>query len=331
MSDQIAVAEKSEEKALTKITTYLESPIVKARFTQIMGERGASTYIASGLIAIGDSQALQKCTPPSLYLSLLRAATLKMSVDPSIGQAYLVPFGARATLIVGYKGLHDMAIRTGKYRYINAGPIYEGEEVVEDRISGFHKIAGMRASKEVIGWIAAFEMRDGYAKTLYMTVAEIHEHAQKYSKSYKSGPWQTETPKMEKKTVLRLLLRRWGYMDPSDTKILDEIEEEEPKGQEAEFNELSQAIDGRVVEEELPRSKDEAISQLGFGGNPDPIDEKSWDKWMTLIERAKAIGVPSAEPKRDTMTKADLRIAYSDLMGRVQDAEAQAASGEEAQ
>src|SRR4026208_373417 len=103
-----------EEKALTKITNYMEAPIVKARFAQMMGERGASSYISSVLIAVADSNSLQKCTPVSVYTSALRAATLRLSVDPGVGQAYLVPFKGRATLIVGYKGLHDMAVRTNK-------------------------------------------------------------------------------------------------------------------------------------------------------------------------------------------------------------------------
>src|SRR5690349_19310155 len=116
-----------EEKALTKITNYLESSVVKARFAQIMGERGASNYIASVLIAVADSYSLQKCSPASIYTNALRAATLRLSVDPGVGQAYLVPFKGHATLIVGYKGLHDMAVRTNRYRYINVSPIYEGQ------------------------------------------------------------------------------------------------------------------------------------------------------------------------------------------------------------
>lgn len=239
-----------ENTALTKISAFLDAPLVRSRFTQMMGERGASTYISSVLLSVADSEKLQQCAPVSVYTSALRAATLRLSVDPGIGQAYLIPMGGRATLVVGYKGLHDMAVRTNKYRYINVGPVYEGENVIEDRLSGFHKIEGQKKAhtSAVIGWVGAFELFSGYAHTIYMTIEEIHEHAKKYSKSYNSGPWQTETPKMERKTVLRLLLRHWGYMDPSDVQVLDEIDGDEPNIVDAEINQLADRID--IPEEE---------------------------------------------------------------------------------
>ena len=93
----------------------------------------------------------------------------------------------------GYRGLKQMAMDTNKYRYINSGPVYEGETVIEDRISGLHHIEGHKLSNKVEGWIAAFELYSGYAKTFYMTVDEIHEHAKKYNPGgYESikGGWK---------------------------------------------------------------------------------------------------------------------------------------------
>lgn len=261
-----------EDKALTKIQNYLDAPMIKARFAQMMGERGASSYIASGLLAVADSKALQQCQPVSIYTQLLRAATLRLSVDPGIGQAYLVPFGSRATLIVGYKGLYDMAIRTGKYRYINVGPVYQGEIITENRITGFHKLEGGKTGKEVIGWLGAFEMTNGYAKTFYMTVEEIHEHGKKYSKSYDRSDslWKSDPRKMERKTVLRLMLRRWGYIDPSDAQVLEEVDQDQPETVEAEFNSLADGLDKREPEEEAPKmSREQALTELGFPPDKD--------------------------------------------------------------
>jgi recombination protein RecT len=297
----------AEEKGLTKITTYMDAPVVKARFAQIMGERGASNYISSVLIAVADSKQLQECHPASIYTGALRAATLRLSVDPGVGQAYLVPFKGRATLIVGYKGLHDMAVRTNRYRYINVGKIYEGQEVVEDQITGFHSIHGSKQSNEVIGWIGAFEMLPrfgGYAKTLYMTVEEIHAHAKRYSKSYdrSDSPWQTEPDKMEKKTVLRLLLRRWGYIDPADVKELEELENEQPI--EAEFNTIAETA------EQLPpvkNSKEANISILSGNGNPDPIKDETWIRLEDYRTQASLIGVIIPDVDRAGTTDADLR------------------------
>jgi recombination protein RecT len=306
-----------EEKGLTKITNYMDAPVVKARFAQIMGERGASNYISSVLIAVADSKQLQECQPASIYTGALRAATLRLSVDPGVGQAYLVPFKGRATLIVGYKGLHDMAVRTNRYRYINVGPIYEGQEVIEDQITGFHRLAGARSGNKVIGWIGAFEMLPrfgGYSKTLYMTVEEIHTHAKRYSKSYdrSDSPWQTEPAKMERKTVLRLLLRRWGYIDPADVKELEEMENEEPI--EAEFNTLAETAE---VIPEIHNSKEASISILSGNGNPDPIKDETWkrleDMRASLVER----GVFIPDVNRAGTTEADLLKYLEEIAAKI--------------
>jgi len=128
------------------ITKYMHSETVKARFAEVVGERNAGPYIASVMLAVAndDSGKLKQCTPSSVYISALRAASLRLSVDPATGQAYLIPYKDKATLIVGYKGLQDMAVRTGRYRYINVSKMYEGEEVIIDRISGAAKLAGNR-------------------------------------------------------------------------------------------------------------------------------------------------------------------------------------------
>ena len=311
-----------EEKGLTKITTYMDAPIVKARFAQIMGERGASNYISSVLIAVADSKTLQECNPASIYTGALRAATLRLSVDPGVGQAYLVPYKGSATLIVGYKGLHDMAVRTNRYRYINVGPIYEGQEVTEDQITGFHSIGGRRTGNKVIGWIGAFEMLPrfgGYSKTLYMTVEEIHEHAQKYSKSYtrKDSPWQTDPAKMERKTVLRLLLRRWGYIDPADVKELESIENDDPIDAEL-------LTDGRVQGPKIHNSKDANISILSGNGNPDPIQDATWKEWLDWKARAEAQNIQLSDVSRAAATEGDLRMYLMEIAPGITDAEDQA-------
>ena len=131
------------------IALYLQNETIKSRFVEIMGNRDAAAYIASVLLAVANNQDLAACTPASVYIAALRAATLRLSVDPSLGEAYLIPFntknGKQAALVVGYQGIYKMAIRTNRYRYINVGPVYEGEQMIEDRISGFMVLMPLRA------------------------------------------------------------------------------------------------------------------------------------------------------------------------------------------
>lgn len=249
----------TEQTAIQKVSNYLHSEDVKLRFADVVGERNAGAYISSVLLAVANSKDLQKCTIGSIYISALRAATLKLSVDPSTGQAYLVPFKDQATLIVGYKGLYDMAVRTSKYRYIAVNPIYEGEIPTGDRISGLiTSIGGGRTSEQIIGWLGSFEMRDGFAHTLYMTREECQAHGAKYSKTYQSDGslWKKEPAKMETKTVLRLLLRHWGYLDPVDMMNLTAAEDAAS----------DETIDAVMVEtaKASRKSELELMSELGF-------------------------------------------------------------------
>lgn len=255
------------------LAIYMHKDEIKQRFSEVLGDnRNAGAYIASVLLAVANGpNALQECTPASVYSAALRAATLRLSVDPSTGQAYLVPFGNVATLIVGYKGLYDMAVRTNRYRYINIGKIYEGHTVVEDPITGSIRVKGGRTSNTVIGRIGAFEMTNGFSKAIYMTTEEIQAIGQKYSKRYNSadGIWKTNPDIAEHKTVLRRLLRRYGYIDPNDAAVLDQIESEDVDIIDAATGEVE--ITASLASENMePPShvahltEEEIIAQMGF-------------------------------------------------------------------
>lgn len=257
-----------------QIVTYLQQDAVKSRFGEIMGDRQAASYIASVLLTVANSENLQKCTPESIYISALRAATLRLSVDANLGQAYLVPFKGKATLIIGYKGLYDLAIRTNRYRFINVAHLYKGEQLIFDRITGYAHMEGQKESDEVIGWLGAFEMTSGYTKVIYMSIEELDAHAKRYSKSYnlENSLWVTEKSKMYRKTLLRNLLHKWGYFDPNDAAIIKEVDAD-----------AGEVVEGETTEEEDPQGSpppaevapdprtsepgltvEQAISDLGF-------------------------------------------------------------------
>lgn len=223
------------------LSKYARSAEIMERFRDVIGSaRDANAYVSSVLIAVANNNTLQECTPQSIISSALRAASLRLSCDPATGQAHLVPFKGKATLIIGYKGLIDMAIRTGKYRYLNAFPVYEGMEVTEDLFKGIHSLKGGRKSDIIIGYMLAFELLNGFSKTFYMTHQEVEKHAMRYSKSIsrEDSLWKTDFDKMAIKTVIRLGLRKWGYFDPSDIQHIDADEQTEAETVEGSFNDL---------------------------------------------------------------------------------------------
>lgn len=113
------------------------------------------------------------------------------------------------------KGYIQLCMRTGAYRYINADVVYEGELVKHDKLTGEIEIDPFeRISNKKIGYFAFIETLNGFRKTLYMTVEEVIEHAQQYSKGYssKNSVWATDFDAMALKTCLRLLLSKYGIM-----------------------------------------------------------------------------------------------------------------------
>jgi recombination protein RecT len=225
MAENNALALTSNDK----LRTIMRTPEIAERFIEVLGKSNAPAYITSVLLAVASSDKLQKCSPASIITSAMRAATLRLSCDPSTKQAHLVPFGNKATLVVGHKGYYDMANRTGKYRYLNDFRVFEGQEVVEDQLRGTIELRGQRTSQKVIGYGFYFEMVNGLKKVLYMTVEEIREHGAKYSKTYNFSDslWKTNFEAMARKTVTRLCLSRYGYLDPTDALTLGAVDEAE--------------------------------------------------------------------------------------------------------
>lgn len=204
------------DKAITKYDQFkltMRSDGARERFEAILNER-ADVFMSSLLSVVAGNQSLQNCDTSSILTSAAKAAILNLPIEPSLGFAYIVPFKNDATFILGYKGYIQLAIRTSAYEAINATEIYEGEQIVENRLTGEIVLNGKRAGDEVIGFAAYFRLSNGFEKFRYMSVDDIHKHAKTYSKSYgnKRSAWTTNFNDMGKKTVIRQLLSKYGLL-----------------------------------------------------------------------------------------------------------------------
>lgn len=234
---------------------YMRKPENLARFVDVLGDQ-AQAYVQSVLIEVASDDKLKECTPQSVYKSALRAASLGLSCDKSLKQAWIVPYnknvGTRdnpkwvkeAQFQPHYKGLYTLAIRTGKYWTINVSPVYEGQRVLENPLTGLHVVVDGNAigqpqsynsayvdvtvrrkrDMKVIGWIGYFKTKRGSEKSVYMSCPEIEDHAVKYVKDYDKNPnWKDADKRatMEMKTVLRQLLS-WADMSGTENAKLAE-------------------------------------------------------------------------------------------------------------
>lgn len=198
------------------LSALIKSPAVKERFAEVLKTKGDS-FLASVLTTVNNSALLQKAEPTTILSAAMVAASLELPIVPSLGFAALVPFRDGKTGIctcqfqIMARGLIQLALRTGQYRKIEVEAVHTGEIKSRNRFTGDIEF-GEAVDNTVIGYLGFFELCNGFRKFLYMTNEEISEHAQKYSQTAKRGfgLWVDNYDAMARKTVLKLLLAKWG-------------------------------------------------------------------------------------------------------------------------
>lgn len=190
----------------------LNDSTIRAQLKNSLKEKSGA-FMSSMLDLYSGDSYLQKCDPKAVAMECLKAASLDLPIVKSLGFAYVVPYNNKPTFIVGYKGLIQLAQRTGQYKTINAGVVYEGEYQGYDKLSGMVDISGERISDKVIGYFAYFKLINGFEKVLYMSRDEVEAWKKRYSKTQSDAtPWAKEFDKMAMKTCLRRLISGYGVM-----------------------------------------------------------------------------------------------------------------------
>ncbi len=177
-------------------------------------KENAGAFSASVLDLFNSDSYLQKCDPRQVFGECLKAVSLKLPISKQLGFAYVVPYGNVPQFQLGYKGMIQLCMRTGAYKYINADVVYEGEYRGSDKLTGEIDLSGEKISDEIIGYFAYIETTNGFKKALYWSKEKVEEHAIRFSKSYnsKNSVWKSNFDAMAIKTVLRNLISKYGIM-----------------------------------------------------------------------------------------------------------------------
>ena len=213
---QAAQPQQQQPQQPQTLSALIKSPAVKERFAEVLKTKGDS-FLASVLTTVNNSALLQKAEPTTILSAAMVAAALDLPIVPSLGFAALVPFKDSKTGVtvcqfqIMARGLIQLALRTGQYRKIEVEAVHTGEIKSRNRFTGEIEF-GEATDNNVVGYLGFFELCNGFRKFLYMSNAEISEHAQKYSQTAKRGYglWVDNFEAMAKKTVLKLLIAKWG-------------------------------------------------------------------------------------------------------------------------
>ncbi len=204
-------AAKAEKKTMQAYIKAMEPAIKKALPSVITPER----FTRMVLSALSATPKLAECTPQSFLAAMMTAAQLGVEPNTALGQAYLLPYRNHGQMEcqfqLGYKGLIDLAYRSGEVSVIQAHTVYEND-MFEYELGMGPKLRHVPAKAnrgEAIAYYAMFKTKDGGYGFEVMSVDDVQRHAQRYSKSYGSGssPWRSNFDEMAKKTVLKRALK----------------------------------------------------------------------------------------------------------------------------
>ena len=219
---QVAKTEKPKDLAHLLATPGVQSQIKAALPRHMTAERMAR-------IATTEMRKVPKlgsCDPMSFLGAVIQCAQLGLEPGNALGHAYILPFDKRekvggqwktvrteAQVIIGYRGMIDLARRSGQIISIDARAVYEGDK--------FECILGLdpkidhvpdwqnpsRADPEKLRFVyAVAKLKDGGLQFDVMSRAEV-EGIRARSKSADNGPWVTDFPAMALKTVVRRLFK----------------------------------------------------------------------------------------------------------------------------
>ena len=195
----------------------------------------------SNLLALSDGDAnLALCDPHKLMLCAMNATALNLPLNKNLGYAYIIPYKGVPSFQIGYKGLIQLALRSGQYKFLNACEVRE-DEISRNKFTGEMKFLGDNEGGKIIGYVACLELTNGFRSSLYMTESQIESHAIRFSKMYaadkqyssRKSKWSDPEarPKMAIKTVLKGLLGTYGVLSTEMVKAMANDEENEPEPQ----------------------------------------------------------------------------------------------------
>ena len=201
----------NEKKTMQSYIKAMEGEIAKALPSVITPER----FTRMVLSAISTNPKLGSCTPASFLGAMMSAAQLGLEPNTPLGQAYILPYQNKGVLEaqfqLGYKGLIDLAYRSGEVEVVQAHIVYANDKF-ECEYGLEPKLTHIPADKdrgEAVKVYAMFKTKSGGYGFEVMSMEDVRIHAEKYSKAYNTSfsPWKTNFEEMAKKTVLKKCLK----------------------------------------------------------------------------------------------------------------------------
>lgn len=262
----VKTQQENKKPSLQGLIRTMEPEIKKALPSVITPER----FTRMVFTALSSNKKLQACTPESFLGAMMQAAQLGVEPNTPIGQAYLIPYGNQVQFQLGYKGLIDLAYRSGEVQSIQAHEVHEND-TFEYELGLNPKLKHVPAMKDrgqVILYYAVIKLKNGGEGFEVMSREDVDQFARAKSKTYKNGPWQTDFDEMAKKTVLKKVLK----YAPLKSDFAKQVKEDETIKTSISENMTDLPDETVTIDAEAQTPQDEEIS---FDPIPPTVDKET--------------------------------------------------------
>lgn len=292
---QVVETKKQAVGPVAQIKGLLNEDAVKKRFQEVLGKK-APQFMASIVNVVSASTQLKVCDANSIMAASFVAASFDLPIDSNLGFAALVPYKRTfkdktgqwikkdlAQFQMMYKGFIQLAIRTGQYEKMNCSEVYEDELLSYNPITGecqFVKDFSQTSQREagdtekIVGYYGWFKLTSGFTKELFMSKKEVENHAKRYSQSYRydlndnkqSSKWTTDFDAMAKKTVIKMMLSKWGILSVEMQKAIVDDQKDFDENGEGEYGDNQPDVisaedpfigDKKAIEEKRPEIEED--------------------------------------------------------------------------
>lgn len=218
---------------LATLQKYCQDPETHRRMKEMLGSR-AGAFLNSIINVVKNNKQLQEIAvvnPASVMSSAMIAASVNLPIDPALGFAAIVPYAGRepaAQFQLMYKGLLQLAIRSGQYERIHDTEVYKDEIESYNPITGETKFTDpatwrMRAEgkvQDVAGFYTYFRLKTGFEASKYISFDQAMAHGKRFSKSFQADMkynkgtslWSTDPIAMGRKTCIKMLIGKYGIL-----------------------------------------------------------------------------------------------------------------------
>ncbi len=215
LAEKLSTTSTAVEKAPSKTpqTIFEQIKAMEPAFRKALPSQvDAGRFVRVATTTIRTNKGLQRCNPQSLLGALMVSAQLGLEPGTPLGHSYLVPFKDEVTFIIGYKGLIDLASRSGRIASIRADAVFDGDEFSWEL--GLNPTVVHRPHADdrddparITHVYAVARFTDGSEPMFVVLTRSQVDKVKGRSKASGSGPWVTDWEAMALKTAVRRLAK----------------------------------------------------------------------------------------------------------------------------